>query len=208
MTSLTLQFLLQQRRSSWIDSVGLQNLLVELTLKHLILTPTTSAFTDRLRQMYEKAALEKAGKLTKTSAGNGIIKLGGYHLEMPQDKHDEKGDVSLLEARLPRPVAVPSGELTDVMEHVIGQQVDQPWLVSSEARAPSIGTDRIKASPAQMTRQVEISEYLRKELSQKRKSAMEWAEKTKLDAGEDIKIKRAIEFTPQLFHSMMTIRER
>ena len=84
-------------------------------------TPATKAFMDRLRGMYDTAQ-----------------KRGPYDLRQPSSGN-EKTDEAKVEATsaLPRPVPSRAGDLTVIMENVLGMQRDQPWLVSDEARAPS-----------------------------------------------------------------------
>jgi hypothetical protein len=205
-------------------------------------TPTTAAFMDRLRQMYEKAAQAKAmkgqstgeaedssSKTLKPNAGKGQTtsepELEAYHLVDPDlDKEDKRA----IPVRLPRPVAVPTGELADVMKDVISQQRDQPWLVFPEARAPTVtmrlasskdgedsqGGDRIVVTPEQLRRQREISKKLRQELERKRKSAESWSAENGNEPQPLAQQKRSggfnknNGFTPQKFCAMMTTRQR
>jgi len=205
-------------------------------------TPNTSAFMDRLREMYENAA--KSGKNAKGDKGSGgslgkggkassSSKLDGYHLESPEEENEELGkdgensEEEPSTNKRPRPVAVPAGELVEVMTDIITQQEDQPWLVSSEARAPTThNTERKKVSPAQLKREKEISNRLKNELSRKRRMAKEWAEsnstddndagnnqnssnkKSKSNGGKGRKKQQDNSFTPERFHSMMEVRQR
>ncbi len=191
-------------------------------------TPNTSAFMDRLREMYENAA--KNGKKSKggkdnTSKGSATSKLDGYHLDDPEDEeehNDGNSDDESNGINLPRPVAVPAGELVGVMNDIITQQENQPWLVSSEARAPTTqNAERKKVSPAQTKREKEISERLKEELSRKRRMANEWADKNsaavdgngasnKKPKNNTVKGRKKDDngFTPEKFYNMMTVRKR
>lgn len=178
-------------------------------------TATTSAFMDRLRQMYEDAAKQKAGTLESGVKGdegnhkkdnhNKQNELDRYHLSQPvredQEEIDEDSD-----RRIPCPVSIPNGELGDLMNDIIDQQKDQPWLVSQEARAPTISLERKGVSTEQTQRQQEISENLRLELQRKRKSAADWAKKHSVSNAQ--RGKKTNGFSPQRFHSMMSVRER
>ena len=191
-------------------------------------TPTTSAFMDRLRQMYDDAVRAKTGKpkgvdrsdpdgtedSTVETTSRTEPELDAYHLSDPE-WHEGEGQT---ESRLPRPVAVPTGELADVMKDVITQQQDQPWLVFPEARVPTVkvsaadspGGDRVVVTPEHERKQREISKNLRQELERKRKSADSWAAEndSKSHFHKPSGGKKNNGFTPQKFHSMMTARQR
>ena len=193
-------------------------------------TPTTSAFMDRLRQMYDDAVKAKAAKSKRsdgsetdttedatieTTTQTAEPELDVYHLSEPDWNEDE----SPREVRLPKPVAVPTGELADVMKDVITQQQDQPWLVFPEARAPSVKisstvdgqeSDRIIVTPEHQRKQKDISAKLRQDLERKRRAASAWAsENDNIKQGrKQSGGKRSNGFTPQKFHSMMTTRQR
>ena len=197
-------------------------------------TPNTSAFMDRLREMYESAA--NNGKNSKgekddggSNKGSMNSKLDGYHLYEPSEEDEEEDSIENLigepsSIKRPNPVAVPSGELAEIMTDIITQQKSQPWLVSSEARAPTThSSERKRVSPTQFKREKEISERLKNELSRKRRMATEWAEtnngdcdtaknnasntKSKKNNGKGRK-KEDTSFTPERFHNMMTMRQR
>jgi hypothetical protein len=169
-------------------------------------TPTTVAFMDRLRQMYEDAVEKKAAKTSgkdteKAGRSSSETKavLEGYHLEMK--------DEEMSSLRQPRPVAVPTGELGEVMNDVIAQQKDQPWLISTEARAPTIEvTSEAGLSSEQRKRQQDISKKLRAELLRKRKHANEWARHNS-DQESNGGSKGPV-FTPKKFHGMLSVRRR
>jgi hypothetical protein len=199
-------------------------------------TPNTSAFMDRLREMYENAATngknskggkEQSGDGRKDSRASASNKLEGYHLDNPDDEDEddessseENHAVESAGRKRPRPVAVPAGELVEVMTDIITQQEDQPWLVSAEARAPTTTAERKEVSQAQLKREQKISERLKSELSRKRKLAKEWAESyngdgdgnnanknSKKNSGKGRK-KPDNSFTPERFHTMMEVRKR
>ena len=191
-------------------------------------TPTTSAFMDRLRQMYDDAVRAKTGKskgvdrsdtgATEDSAVETTSRtepeLDAYHLSDPE-WHEGEGQP---ESRLPRPVAVPTGELADVMKDVITQQQDQPWLVFPEARVPTVkiasaiygvAGDRVVVTPEDERKQRDISKSLRQELERKHKSANSWAaENDNKSHVHKASCKKSSGFTPQKFHSMMATRQR
>jgi hypothetical protein len=116
-------------------------------------TPTTTAFMDRLRYMYNDSA---QGKTT-----------GAYSLVEAKQQVANEGERILEAKSRPRPVAVPVGDLAKVMEEVIAVQNEQPWLVSEEARVPGAASDRDGKTFNQLKRREEISKSLREALEQK-----------------------------------------
>jgi hypothetical protein len=174
-------------------------------------TPTTAVFMDRLRQMYADAAKAKSDKAAgKTSATQERNELEVYHLDEPKQLKPTEDDADkLLTRRVPRPVAAPTKELTDVMNDVIAQQKQQPWLVFPEARAPTVTGGRGTVTPEHERRQKEIGKKLRQELDRKRKAATDWASKNpNSDYRPNSKKKGFKGFTPQHFNFMMTARQR
>ena len=179
-------------------------------------TPTTTAFMDRLRQMYDKAAKEKAAKAAgidgptdkrKPQSEEERDDLGGYHLNEPgTDPRFSCQEDDISNIRAPRPVAVPTGEMGEVMSDIISQQKEQPWLISPEARAPTITIERDSLSPSDMKRQNEISKKLQEDLARKRELATKWAEKNPNTTPQ--RGSKNTGFTPQKFYSMMTARQR
>ena len=178
-------------------------------------TAQTSAFMDRLRQMYDKAATNKDANAAgvdedsnnANSASDPTEELERYHLDDPG--HSINAEDNLDRIRAPRPVAVPTGELGEVMNDIITQQKDQPWLVSSEARAPTISfySEREKKlSPEDARRQKAISKQLRHDVERKQKLALEWAENNPNVVPQ--RDKRNTGFTPQKFYSLMSVRRR
>ena len=126
--------------------------------------------------------------------------IEAYHLEskegVPDDTHHQ-----------PRPVAVPTGELEEVMTDIIAQQKDQPWLVSTEARAPTVDFEsEVGLSTEQQKRRQQISKKLRGELIRKRKQANEWA--VQFAEGKPSTSNNGATFTPKKFHDMMSTRQR
>ena len=175
-------------------------------------TQTTSAFMDRLREMYEKAAQKKAGTLKDQDGANGEgseneksawSKLEAYHLDtnLPRREHDPD--------HLPRPVAVPGGELATVMSDIITQQNEQPWLVAEEARAPTTEVSRKGVSDIETNLERNISEKLRSELDRKRREAKRWGQRMDKD-GKSAQSTRtkASGFSPEKFYRMMSAREK
>jgi uncharacterized repeat protein (TIGR03833 family) len=198
-------------------------------------TPNTSAFMDRLRGMYGNAA--KNGKNPKgekekgNDSGNGgkgsmSSNIDGYHLDSPEDKNEEVetndgNHAELSSSKRPNPVAVPAGELKELMNDIITQQEAQPWLVSAEARAPTTTHSARKVSPAKLKREKEISDRLKSELSRKRRMAKEWAKtnsgngagnkanknNSKNNGGKRRK-KQDTSFTPERFQGLLEVRQR
>lgn len=113
-------------------------------------TPNTLAFMDRLRSMYQRAALQK----------------GNFDLSPPIEADEKTESYS----HLPRPVAVPVGDLAEMMEDVIDIQNEQPWLISSEARVPSSAESRVFVEDEQMEldgKRDDLSMALKRELESK-----------------------------------------
>ena len=176
-------------------------------------TQTTSAFMDRLREMYEKAAQKKAGLLEEQDDARGEgsenennpwSKLEGYHLDtnLPNREHDPD--------HLPRPVAVPGGELATVMKDIITQQEEQPWLIADEARAPTTTVSRKRVSDKETNLERNISEKLRTELDRKRREAKKWGQRMDNDgeSAQPAAKTKTNGFSPEKFHHMMSARER
>lgn len=180
-------------------------------------TPTTSAFMDRLREMYENAAKKKTGgdesndndKVEKSPSQSVPVpsRLNGYHLDSIQE---QDGNESCQADRIPRPVAVPAGELVGVMKDIISQQEDQPWLISPEARAPTTADDSRRIPPIKETLKASISKQLRAELERKRGDAEAWAKRQNGNTNGSVQgsKKKGGGYTPQQFHFMMSSRER
>ena len=92
--------------------------------------PTTKAFMDRLRGMYQKAQ-----------------KSGPFNLRQPASQRPTGNDIDEnREEELPCPIPPPGGDFENFMEDVIQQQKDQPWLVSDEARVPARANDEAISS--------------------------------------------------------------
>jgi RWD domain len=172
-------------------------------------TEQTSAFMDRLREMYEKAAKEKrAGKQT-TKAKADTAKMDYYHLESPET--DDSPETEGHSSKVPRPVAVATGELVEVMKDIIIQQEEQPWLVSDDARAPTLIRGRQKVTSAAEKLKCDISVRLRQDLERKRKLARDWSEKNGESFKERVEakeMKREKEFSPETYHRLMKQRQR
>jgi hypothetical protein len=78
--------------------------------------PRTQAFMERLRALYNNAAEHK-----------GMVRLEASDLK------------SGSSTRLPRPIALPVGDLARVIADVVSVQREQPWLVNAaEARVPTL----------------------------------------------------------------------
>lgn len=168
-------------------------------------TEQTSAFMDRLREMYENAANNKSSNpVTKGGTTKGD-RLEKYHLDLP-DYNDEP---EAQPFKVPRPVAIATGELADVMKDVINQQEEQPWLISKEARAPTLSQVRQEVTSTKDKRKSEISTILREDLERKSGLAIEWGEKTAENlqvAGTDKR--KHTTFSPDVYYRLMKQRQR
>jgi hypothetical protein len=180
-------------------------------------TQTTSAFMDRLREMYEKAAKKKSGshkpakgddddEKLDASSGDELSspsQLEGYHLDTSISLRKDEVD------HIPRPVAVPGGELASVMKDIIAQQEDQPWLIAPEARVPTIDLHRTQVSQKKAKLETSINRTLQTELVRKRREAFEWGQRNGNKAAQTKRAKQKNNgFSPQQFYSMMCARER
>ncbi|KAL3944482.1 MAG: hypothetical protein SGBAC_001459 [Bacillariaceae sp.] len=172
-------------------------------------TPTTNAFMDRLRLMYDDAAKQKAGVKSNESDHNEFTQANGdsNKLEMVRLNKPEKDASDNEVIRIPRPVAVLSGEIGDIMNDVIDQQTNQPWLLSPEARVPTMSDENGAKSGNKSQRQQTISKKLKEELGRKRDQAKQWAKKTDGSAINS-KSMRSHFYTPQRFNSMWSVRQR
>lgn len=172
-------------------------------------TPTTNAFMDRLRLMYDDAAKQKAGVKSSESDHNEITHANGdsTKLEMVRLNKPERDASDNEVVHIPRPVAVLSGEIGGIMNDVIEQQNNQPWLVSPEARVPTMTDENIAKSGNQSQRQQTISKKLKEELGRKRDQAKQWAKKNDGSAINS-KSTRSHFYTPQRFNSMWSVRQR
>lgn len=148
-------------------------------------TPTTTAFMERLRAMYDSAAKKKAG----------------FHLA---DAAQRDSGENVQQGHVPRPVAVPSGEMVEVMNDVITTQQQQPWLISAEARVPTteeeVHTDKT-LSPAQRHKHDILSDQLKIELERKINVAKEFGKKHQSTG-------RLISKTGKQYHDMLAIRQQ
>lgn len=153
---------------------------------------TTMAFMERLRQMYDGAAKKKAG----------------FHLAEPKSVSGTKGSTD----KVPCPVAVPTGELGEVMEQVVKQQKEQPWLVSPEARVPAVEDQEFCESltPEQVKKQRDINKRLREDLLLKREMARAWAEKREEneDNGMAKGGRKFVGFRAEKYYNMLSVRSR
>lgn len=107
-------------------------------------TPTTSAFVERLRAMYNSAA-----------NGSNVVRLSAEEKPVNQ-------------SRLPSPIATYSGELASVIDDVVSIQTAQPWLISQEARVPQLDAKDAtnKESEQSQVNPDDLSLQLKQELEQ------------------------------------------
>ena len=152
-------------------------------------TPTTTAFMERLRQMYDTAAEKKAG----------------YHLAMPVGKDSSEH----TERHYPRPVAAPTGEMLEVMNGVLKIQEEQPWLISPEARVPTVEDVYVDESLSEEQNQKRelISKQLKQDLERKLNTTHNRGERHKRSVGE---VKRGGSSTnaAESYHLMLSIRQK
>ena len=186
----------------------------EETRKAPYSTPKTVAFMERLREMYAAAAKEKvdgkAGDTQTSTKGRNKKReedLGGYHLNPPK-RMAEGEEIDGESQRFPRPVAVPVGELKRVMEDVIKIQQEQPWLVSSEARAPETATMSGQDDRNSLSQKCkDISRKLKQENERKYKAVEDWR-KNQASGGNVQMDNNKKGFSPQRFNKMLSQRER
>lgn len=182
-------------------------------------TPATMAFMERLRKCYndavrEKVRNEKAEESVTSRNGRNeeneaekMLQTGTYHLTNPCDT-DEQTEIYTAEAarskieHIPTPVPVPTGDLAGVMKDVIQVQNEQPWLISSEARAPRVSIEEVELTQGQRQQRDEISKKLQDELIGKHKAADLYAKKNVSDAKTNGKSGKS-----QQFHKMRSQRE-
>ena len=188
-------------------------------------TQTTLAFTDRLREFYEK---EKAKKEAMKSGGTveeeGDDDLDKYHLTSAaagQDSEDDEKEGDDYSGggglHVPAPVVIPSNAVRDVVQSVVNEQKRQPWLVCPEARAPTLAEDGISMqskshlSPEELREQQKICRTLRNDLQRKYQSAEQWEAsggKGSQNGGGRNKGKGKGGPIGQQFHRMITQRSR
>jgi len=113
-------------------------------------TPKTLLFVEKLRRMYEEKAKEKAG----IHLADATIKTASDVNESVQNQH------------VPTPVVTPLPGIEEVLQDVLTIQKEQPWLISPEARVPTIDTD-VGGTEVDEVRKAETSNALRRELDQK-----------------------------------------
>jgi HrpA-like RNA helicase len=93
------------------------------------------------------------------------------------------------------------------MKDVIEQQEDQPWLISSEARVPSLNFEKYESFSSELDQKSrQISDQLRKELVQKRRLADEYEGKSVPTRNKPMG-KSDNSFSPEVFHRMMAVRK-
>lgn len=116
---------------------------------------------DRLRSMYSRAAENKKDT---------------YGLREPtrrrsaRDQVDSEEDDDNVIAAIPRPVAVPVGDLASVLQDVVTVQKEQPWLISDDARTPIQSNDPNPLPQVVSEREKEMSRKLLEQHEQIRSS--------------------------------------
>ena len=109
-------------------------------------TPTTAAFMERLRSMYVSASQEK------------------QQLTLREPKASAPSEQVDLE--LPQPVPSLTQEAAEMMDDIIAVQHEQPWLISDEARVPTV--DSTPQTTGQVPlRQEDINHRLKEEFERK-----------------------------------------
>ena len=113
-------------------------------------TPKTLLFVEKLRRMYDEKAKEKATVIHLTDAASTDV------------------TETVPIQRVPTPVVTPSPGIEDVLKDVLTIQREQPWLISPEARVPTID-DNLSGggTPIVEARKNETSKLLRIELERK-----------------------------------------
>ena len=181
-------------------------------------TPATMAFMERLRKYYNDAVRERTKQkkadetVFKRNEGpeihaDDILDAGNYHLADSFQSNDretsEAGASSCKIHHIPTPVPIPTGDLADVMKDVIRSQNEQPWLISSEARVPTVSAEEAIVAPDQCRQRNEISKKLQEELAKKHGAADSWAKNNAAPSKTSSRGGR-----PQQFHKMRSQRER
>lgn len=80
-------------------------------------------------------------------------------------------------SHVPKPVAVPTGDLGVIMKDIAKVQTAQPWLVSPDARVPVRDTKSSDLTSTQRREQLKISNKLRNDLERWNQAAEQWSEK-------------------------------
>jgi len=195
-------------------------------------TQTTLAFTDRLREFYQKEkARKEAMKNGGTIVEDGNDDLDKYHLTSTAVAHDneeggnEEAEYNSGSLHVPAPIVIPSNAVRDVVQSVVNEQKRQPWLVCPEARAPTLEEDGISMhnksdlSAEELREQQKISRNLRDDLKRKHRSAEQWEKENggnlqkKQEGGSKGQSKgrsKGRQNSPigQQFHRMMSQRSR
>ncbi|KAG7344957.1 ATP-dependent helicase HrpA [Nitzschia inconspicua] len=167
-------------------------------------TEQSSAFMDRLREMYENAAKEKLSSKCTADADPGREEINCFHLDAACIKSEMEDPSS----KVPRPVAVAAGEMGEVIKDIIQQQEEQPWLVSAEARAPTLIEGRKEVTSFEVERKRMINIRLRQDLERKRQLASEWGDrKAETHHGNDKNLKKSKAFPHEMFYHLMKQRE-
>lgn len=131
---------------------------------------TTTAFMEKLRDHYNKAEL--SSKNAKESSSDMQITLSEPK-SRPSNARSDSGEV----LHIPAPIPIPTGDLGKVMNDVIKVQLEQPWLVSAEARVPNSRTGGSDLTSDQLRQRNETSKRLLTELERKYKAAEQAGER-------------------------------
>lgn len=124
-----------------------------------VTTPKTLLFVEKLRRMYDEKAREKAAGTSDDENNNN--KLGGLHLSEASTSTPSEKD------HIPAPVVAPSPGVEDVLNDVLTTQREQPWLIASEARVPTIDEHRNNGPTPNDNRKNQLSNIMRVELERK-----------------------------------------
>lgn len=183
-------------------------------------TPATVAFMERLRKCYNDAVQEKfnhektENTVTMRNDDNerdveiDVKEPGQYHLLDPVRANERSTVDSAHEAtersHLPTPIPVPTGDLADVMKDVIQVQNEQPWLISKEARTPTVQVKAPQLTQKERLQRDEISTELREEWLKKHAAADSWEKKNSIRT----KINGKGAKPNKQFHKMLSQRQR
>jgi hypothetical protein len=150
-------------------------------------TPATMAFMERLRRCYNDAAREKVRHAhsensavkenrgaQKDGSADDIVGEINYHFADPVQT-DGRETAQSKKPHVPMPIPVPTLDLKDVMKDLIKTQNEQPWLISPEARVPTVSAKEPKHTQEQRYQRNAISKRLRDELTRKNEAADSWA---------------------------------
>ena len=126
-------------------------------------TAKTLAFTEKLRNMYEQKAREKAAGIS----GNNAVELKTIELtKATVEVHLSKNETISTE-HIPAPIVTPSPCMENILQDILSTQQEQPWLVQPDARVPTIGTSQNSDNRDMAGKKDKLSNAMKIELERK-----------------------------------------